>query len=56
MGAEAKMPKLIRLNTQLTEQQHRELLRLQAATGTKLSWLVQQAVAQYLDSRRKEIK
>jgi len=49
------MPKMVRVNTQLTEQQHKELLKLQAATGTRLNWLVQQAIAQYLESRKREI-
>jgi hypothetical protein len=48
--------KIIRLNTQITPEQHKALLKLQETTGASLKWLVQRAITEYLDRRKKEIE
>jgi hypothetical protein len=48
--------KIIRLNTQITPEQHKALLKLQEATGASLKWLVQRAITEYLERRKKEIE
>lgn len=48
--------KVVRLNTQITREQHQALLKLQEATGASLKWLVQKAISEYLERRMKEIK
>jgi predicted DNA-binding protein len=39
----------MRVNAIITTQQYRRLLKLSEQTGVKLSWLVQSAIAQYLE-------
>jgi hypothetical protein len=48
--------KIVRLNTQITREQHQALLKLQKATGASLKWLVQKAINEYLERRKKEIQ
>ena len=48
--------KVVRLNTHITREQHQALLKLQEATGASLKWLVQKAIRQYLERRKKEIR
>jgi predicted transcriptional regulator len=50
------MAKLIRVNTSLTVEQKQALDRLTAKTGAPLTWLIQQAVAEYIERRKKELK
>jgi hypothetical protein len=48
--------KSVRLNTTITREQHQALRKLQEATGASLKWLVQKAISEYLERRKKEIR
>jgi len=52
-----RMPtKTVRVNTNITAEQKKALDHLTATTGAPLTWLIQQAIAQYLQRREKELK
>jgi len=48
--------KTVRVNTNITAEQKKALDHLTATTGAPLTWLIQQAIAQYLQRREKELK
>jgi predicted transcriptional regulator len=50
------MAKLIRVNTSITAEQKQALDRLTEKTGAPLTWLIQQAVTEYIERRKKELK
>lgn len=49
-------PKTTRVNVTLTLEQKKALDQLNEKTGAPLTWLIQQAVAQYLEHRAKELR
>jgi len=49
-------PKILRLNTQITAEQRKTLLKLQESTGASLKWLVQKAIGEFLERRKSVIK
>jgi predicted transcriptional regulator len=48
--------KTTRVNTTLTLEQKKALDKLTEATGAPLTWLIQQAVNEYIQRRAKELK
>jgi predicted transcriptional regulator len=48
--------KTIRVNTTITTEQKKLLDQLTEQTGAPLTWLIQRAITEYLERRRKELK
>jgi predicted transcriptional regulator len=48
--------KTLRLNTTITVQQKKVLDQLSEQTGAPLTWLIQKAISEYIERRKKEIK
>ena len=48
--------KTIRVNTNITAEQKKALDRLTKTTGAPLTWLIQQAIALYLERREEDLK
>jgi hypothetical protein len=46
----------VRINIPIPKKQHDELLSLKETTGASLVWLLQQAITQYLESRKKDLQ
>jgi len=48
--------KTLRVNTTITVEQKKVLDQLSEQTGAPLTWLIQKAISEYVERRRKELK
>ena len=48
--------KTVRVNTTITVEQKRILDQLTEQTGAPLTWLIQRAITEYIEKRRRELK
>jgi predicted transcriptional regulator len=48
--------KLIRINLNITPEQKKALDRLTEQTGAPMTWLIQKAIHEYLERRKRELK
>jgi predicted transcriptional regulator len=48
--------KTVRVNTTITTEQKKLLDQLTEQTGAPLTWLIQRAISEYIDRRKKELR